>query len=145
MSREFLWWTRSKTSKNGRLPCSPNAISRTALLFALKFCTQFHKTLLCKRVSKFLVIVCSFFFKGISWSKITHFYEKHIKIISKPIKHNKNADTPLLLLLFTTGSTWKKILEKHYSWVQALKKVGKQLVLGALYRNIYQILKVNFQ
>ena len=60
------------------------------------------------------------------------------------MKYNKNADTLLFLLLFTTGQP-EKILKKHYLWVQALKKGEKQRVLGVFYRNIYRILKVNFQ
>ena len=39
----------------------------------------------------------------------------------------------------------KKIFKKHYLRVQALKKREKQLVLGLLYRNIYRILKLDFQ
>ena len=32
-------------------------------------------------------------------------------IVSKPMKHSKNADTLLLLLLFNTGQREKKILK----------------------------------
>ena len=54
------------------------------------------------------------------------------------MKYNKNADTLLFLLLFTTSQR-EKILKKHYMWVQALEKVEKQRVLGVLYHNIYRI------
>ena len=60
------------------------------------------------------------------------------------MKQNKNVDTLFFLQLFTTGQREKNI-EKHYLWVQALKKGEKQRVLGVFYRNIYRILKVNFQ
>ena len=61
------------------------------------------------------------------------------------MKYNENADTLLFVLLFTTGQREKKNLKKHYLWVQAIEKGEKQRVLEVLYRNIYQILKVNFQ
>ena len=61
------------------------------------------------------------------------------------MEYNKNADTFLFLLLFTTGQREKKILQKHYLWVQALKNGEKQRVLGEFYPSIYQILSVNFQ
>ena len=47
------------------------------------------------------------------------------------MKYNKNADTLLFLLLFTTGQR-EKILKKHYLWVQVLKKGEKRRVLGVL-------------
>ena len=65
-------------------------------------------------------------------------------IVSKPMKYNKNANTILILLLFTTGQRGK-ILKKYYFLVQALKKSEKQWVLGVLYRNICRILNANFQ
>ena len=52
------------------------------------------------------------------------------------MKYSKHEDTILSLLLFTAGRREKNV-EKHYLWVQALKKGGKQVVLGVLYRNIY--------
>ena len=54
---------------------------------------------------------------------MTHFYEKHIKVISKPIKHNKNADTLLLLLLFTTGQREKKYWKNIIRECRRSKKV----------------------
>ena len=39
------------------------------------------------------------------------------------MKHNKNADTMLFLLLFTKSQREKKKLKKHSLRVQALKKV----------------------
>ena len=45
------------------MSCSPSASTRTDSPFALKFCTEFHKTLLYKRVYAFFVIVSSRFFK----------------------------------------------------------------------------------
>ena len=60
------------------------------------------------------------------------------------MKYNKNADTLLSLLLFTTGQLEKNI-EQHYLLVKALKNDEKQWVLGVLYRNIYGTLKLNFQ
>ena len=56
------------------------------------------------------------------------------------MKHNKNADTLLFLLLFTKSQREKKI-EQHSLRVQALKKGEKQLI----YHNIYRIPKINFQ
>ena len=58
------------------------------------------------------------------------------------MKYNKNADTLLLLLFFTTGQREKNI-EKTFASAGA-QKGEKQRVLGVLYRNIYRILKVNF-
>ena len=146
MSGEFWWWTRREISKNHRLSCFPNASTRTDCPFALKFCTEFHKTLLYKRMFFFFIIVStSLFLKEYVWSKITHFYEKYTKlIVSKPMKYNQNADILLYLRLFTTRQR-EKILKRHYLWVQAHKKGEKQRVLGILYRNIYRTLKVNFQ
>ena len=67
MSGEFLWQTRSKISKSDRLSYSPSASTRMACPFALKFCTEFQKTLLYKSVSAFFIIVsCFFIFKRIS-------------------------------------------------------------------------------
>ena len=57
------------------------------------------------------------------------------------MKYNKNADTLLFLLLFTTTKREKK----YCLWLQALKKGEKQGFLEVLYPNIYQILKLNFQ
>ena len=65
-------------------------------------------------------------------------------IISKPMKYNKNADTLLFLLLFATGQRENNV-KRHYLWVQALQKGEKQRVVGALYPNIYRILKVYLQ
>ena len=60
------------------------------------------------------------------------------------MKHNKNADTLLFLLLFTKSQREKKI-EKHSLSVQALKKGEKQRILSIIYHNIYRIPKMNFQ
>ena len=47
----------------------------------LEFFTEFHKTLY-KMVSAFFIIVSSsLFLKEQVWSKVTHFYEKYVKII----------------------------------------------------------------
>ena len=59
------------------------------------------------------------------------------------MKYNKNAGTLLFLLLITTGKREKN--NEKTLFVQALLKGEKQWVLGVLYRNIYRILKVNFQ
>ena len=59
------------------------------------------------------------------------------------MKYNKNADTLLFQLLFTSGQH-EKTLKKHL-WEQALKKDEKQWILGVLYCNTYRILKVHFQ
>ena len=47
---------------------------------------------------------------------VKQIFMKNIKklIVSKAMKYNKNADTLLFLLLFTTGQR-EKILKKHYS------------------------------
>ena len=60
------------------------------------------------------------------------------------MKHNKNADTLLFLLLFTKSHR-EKILKKHSLRVQPLKKGEKMRVLRMIYRNIYQIQKISFQ
>ena len=60
------------------------------------------------------------------------------------MKHNKNADTLLFLLLFTKSQREKK-LKKHFLRVQALKKGEKRRILGIIYHNIYRIPKINFQ
>ena len=102
VSGEFWWWTRSEISKNDRLSCSTSASTRTACPFTLKLCTEFQVTLLYKRMTAFFVIASSsLVLKEYVLSATTHFYEKYIKIISKPTKHNKNADTLLFQLLFT--------------------------------------------
>ena len=58
------------------------------------------------------------------------------------MKYNKNVDTLLFLMLFTMSKCKKKNIEKMSAGTQ---KCEKQHVLGVLYPNIYQILKVNFQ
>ena len=60
------------------------------------------------------------------------------------MKYNKNVDILLFLLLFTTGQHEKNI-EKTLFVSAGAQKGEKQRVLGALYRNMYRILKVNFQ
>ena len=60
------------------------------------------------------------------------------------MKYNKNADTLLFLLLFTTGEREKNI-EKTLLVEAGAQKDEKQRVLGVLYPNFYRILKVNFQ
>ena len=60
------------------------------------------------------------------------------------MKHNKNEDTLLFLLLFTKSQREKK-LKKHSLRVQALKKGEKRRILGIIYHNIYRIPKINFQ
>ena len=65
-------------------------------------------------------------------------------IVSKPRKYNENADTLLFLLSFTTGQCEKNI-EKTLFVSAGAQKGKKQRVLGVLYHNVYQILKVNFQ
>ena len=60
------------------------------------------------------------------------------------MKHNKNADTLLFLLLFTKSQHEKK-LKKHSLRVQALKRDEKRQILGIIYHNIYRIPKMNFQ
>ena len=72
---------------------------------------------------------------------------KNIKkiIISKPTKHNENADTHLFLLLFTKSQHEKKILKKTIFVSQVFKKGEAQRVLGILYHNIYRIQTINFQ
>ena len=114
MSREFWWWTRGEISKNHRLSCSSSTSTRTACLFALKFCTEVQETLLHKSVSAFFVIVSgSLFAEEQVSSKTTHFYKKYMKlIISKPMKNEKNADSLLFLLLFTKKV--KKNIEKSF-------------------------------
>ena len=146
MSREIWWWGSSKISKTHRLPCSPNPSTRTACSFSLKFCAEFHKTLPYKMMSAFFInFSSSLFLKEQVWSKITHFYEKYIKInFFKTNEAYQNADTLLFLLLFTTGQPDKKILKKYYLWMQVLKKGEKHWVLGIPHRIIYLILKGNF-
>ena len=58
--------------------------------------------------------------------------------------YNKNADPLLFLLIFTTGQREQNI-EKTLFVSAGAQKSEKQRVLGVLYRNIYRILKVNFQ
>ena len=147
MSREFWWWTRGEISKNHRLSCSSSTSTRTACLFALKFCTEVQETLLHKSVSAFFVIVSgSLFAEEQVSSKTTHFYKKYMKlIISKPMKNEKNADSLLFLLLCYLLKKWKKILKNHSLRIQALEKGEKQLILGILYHNIYRIQKINSQ
>ena len=55
-------------------------------------------------------------------------------IASKPVKHNKNADTLLYLLSFTKSKREKNNVKK-----------GEKQCLGILYRNICRIQKINFQ
>ena len=52
------------------------------------------------------------------------------------MKHNKNADTLLFLLLFTKSQREKKIKEKRGE---------KRQILGIIYHNIYLIPKINFK
>ena len=68
-----------------------------------------------QRTSAFFVIIrSSLFLKEQILFKATQFYEKCIKIVWKPMKHNKNADTLLFLLSFTKWQRekkyWKNIL-----------------------------------
>ena len=65
-------------------------------------------------------------------------------IVSKSMKYRKNADTLLLLLLFTTTQPEKSIEKTLFMSAGALKG-EKQRALGVIYHNIYRILKVNFQ
>lgn len=111
MSAEFWWWNRSEISKTHTLSCSPSPSTIKTYPFPLKFCTEFYKLLLYERLSTHFVIVSSFLFlKEWVLSKLTHFYEKYIKLISsKPIKYNKNAGSLLLLLLFTMGHCEKTL------------------------------------
>ena len=60
------------------------------------------------------------------------------------MKHNKNVDTLLFVLLFIKSQHEKK-LKKHSLQVQALKKDEKRWILGIIYHNIYRIPKINFQ
>ena len=65
---------------------------------------------------------------------------KNIKLtVSNPMKYNKNADTLLFLLLFSTSQS-KKNIEKTF--VNAGKGEKKQRDLGVLYHNIYRNLAV---
>ena len=54
------------------------------------------------------------------------------------MKHTKDVDTLLFLLLFTKSQREKNI-EK------IAQKREEQRLLGILYHNIYQIQKINFQ
>ena len=58
------------------------------------------------------------------------------------MKHNKNADTLLFLLLFTK-SHGEKNIEKTFFVSAGVKNGGEQQVLGILYRNTHQIQKLN--
>ena len=67
------------------------------------------------------------------------------------MKHNKNADSFLFLLLFTMKQR-EKILKKHWKkycktlFVSAgAQKSDNQRVMGTLYHNIYQNQKIDFQ
>lgn len=64
-------------------------------------------------------------------------------IDSKSMKYRKNADTLLLLLLFTTTQPEKSIEKTLFVSTDALNRL-KPAGLGVLYHNIYQILKLNF-
>ena len=93
----------------------PERQYQNGLPFALKFCSEFKKKLLYKRTSAFFVIIrSSLFLKEQILFKATQFYEKCIKIVWKPMKHNKNADTLLFLLSFIKWQRekkyWKNIL-----------------------------------
>ena len=57
------------------------------------------------------------------------------------MKHNKNADTLLSLLLFTKSQREKRKLKKHSLRVQVLKNGEKRQILGIIYHNIYRIPK----
>ena len=60
------------------------------------------------------------------------------------MKYNKNVD--ILFLLFTMSKCEKKkYIEKTLFVSAGTQKCEKQHVLGVLYPNINQILKVNFQ
>ena len=67
------------------------------------------------------------------------------------MKHNKNADSFLFLLLFTMNQR-EKILKKHWKKCcktlfvsEGAQKSDKQPVIGSLYHNIYQNQKIDFQ
>ena len=90
-------------------------------------------------VQKCVRVFCK---KEYVWSKITHFYEKYV-IVSKPMTCNKNADA-LFFYCYLLRVNVKKDIEKTF--VSAGTQEGeKERVLGVLYRNIYRILKANFQ
>ena len=58
---------------------------------------------------------------------------KYVKIIgchvirSKPIKYNKNADTPLFLLIFTTGELEKNLEKTLFVSAGAQKRVKNSM------------------
>ena len=67
-------------------------------------------------------------------------------MISKPMKHNKNADTLLFLLLFTKSQREKrKKKEKTFLANAGALKGEKRRILCIIYHNIYRIPKINFQ
>ena len=73
----------------------------------------------------FSVIISSslllFFFEV--WSKATHFNEKYIEInVSKPMKHNKNVDMLLFLLLLTKNQFEKNIAKTLFVSTGAQKR-----------------------
>ena len=71
---------------------------------------EVKETLSYKSVSAFFKIInSSLSLKEYVSSETTHFHKKYMKIILKPMKHNKNADTLLSLLSFTNSQREKNI------------------------------------
>ena len=125
--------------------CSPSASARTPYPFALKFCTKFLQRLLYKRVSAFFVIIISsLYFKEKVWSKTTHFYEKYITIVSKPMKHN-TIGTPFCSYSHLISVSMKKNIERTFFVCAGTQKGWETAVLRRLYHNIYRTQKKRLQ
>ena len=67
-------------------------------------------------------------------------------MISKPMKHNKNADALLFLLLFTKSQREiRKKNEKTFLANAGVLKGEKLRIPCIIYHNIYRIPKITFQ
>ena len=88
----------------------------------------------------FVIISSSLYFKEKVWIKTTHFCEKYIKIVSKPMKH-KTIGKPFCSYSHLLSVSMKKNIARTFFVCAGAQKGWETVVLKILYHNIYQIQK----